>query len=142
MDVFAGPIGLDNRVLSVIPQAVLCLYFQAQTASLLANAKYSTSFPIDKCGGCRSVALPGGLELARQSTFPTLNHTMFEGDTFDTVETIRTDDAPAFVLTFQNIDNDSFAVDSQRYCVYAGQSFNDTLQMCVVQAGQEISVGR
>lgn len=98
---------------------------------------------MDGCGdGCTSVILPGGLELARQ-VFPSLNHSMFDGDLFDKAETIRIDNAPAFILTFQNSTwGGSLTVNPEVDCVFAGQQINDTLQMCVRQDGDGIAVGK
>jgi hypothetical protein len=138
--VFAGLIPLDNRVLEAVPTATLCLYVEGFTSSLLTNNKYATSFPMDDCGtGCRSLVLPGGIELARQVS-PWLNQSMFEGGVLDNAETIRINNAPGIVTTYRNISDITF--DPIVDCIYAGQSINDTLQMCIRQVNQSIAVGK
>lgn len=138
--VFAGLIPLDNRVLDIVPPAVLCLYIEGWTSSLLTNNKYATSFPMDGCGtGCRSLVLPGGIELARQ-VGPSLNLSMFEGGLLDSAETIRINNAPGIVTTYRNASDITF--DPVGDCLYAGQAINDTLQMCIRQVGQSIAVGK
>ena len=103
--VFAGLIPLDNLVLGAVPTATLCLYVEGFTSSLLTNNKYATSFPIDGCDtGCRSLVLPGGIELARLVS-PWLNQSMFEGGLLDNAETIRINNAPGIVTTYRNISD-------------------------------------
>lgn len=141
MDVYAGLTPLDNRVLSLAKAAELTLYFQTQTASLLDNGKYATSFPLGDCnGGCRSIFLPGGIEIARLALME-LNHTLFDGNQFDNAETISIFQAPGTLLTFQNLESD-FPFNRILDCVYAGQMINDTLQLCVRQVDDSIAVGK
>jgi hypothetical protein len=139
--VFAGLIPLDNLVLGAVPTATLCLYVEGFTSSLLTNNKYATSFPIDGCDtGCRSLVLPGGIELARLVS-PWLNQSMFEGGLLDNAETIRINNAPGIVTTYRNISDIAF--DPVVDCIYAGQSINDTLQMCIRQVdNHSIAVGK
>ncbi|PMD43061.1 hypothetical protein L207DRAFT_454895, partial [Hyaloscypha variabilis F] len=137
--VFAGLIPLDNRAFEVVPIATLCLYMQGWTSSLLTSNNFATSFPMDGCDtGCRSLFLPGGLDLVRQ-VGPWLNQSMFEGGLLDNAETIRINNAPGIVTTYRNISDITFdwVVD----CLYTGQSINDTLQMCIRQVDQSIAVG-
>jgi hypothetical protein len=136
---FASLIPLEDRVLDAVPTATLCLYVEGFTSSLLTNNKYATSFPMDGCDtGCRSLVLPGGIELARQ-VGPWLNQTMFEEGLLDNAETIRINHAPGIVTTYRNISDITF--DPVVDCIYPGQSINDTLQMCIRQVNQSIAVG-
>jgi hypothetical protein len=84
--------------------------------------------------------LPGGIEMARQ-VGPALNISMFDGGLLDNAETIRINNAPGIITTFQNVGS-IFAFDPVGDCLYTGQSINDTLQMCIRQVNQSIAVGR
>ncbi|KAH8666953.1 hypothetical protein BX600DRAFT_540210 [Xylariales sp. PMI_506] len=141
LDVFAGLIPLHNQVLNAVQTATLCLYFQSWTASLLENNKYANSIFLDGCGErCRSVFLPGGVEMVRQVS-SSLNISMFDGNLLSSAETISIEDAPGFILRFQNVEN-GYPFDSEVDCLYTGRSINDTFQICVDQVdNQSIAVG-
>jgi len=66
---------------------------------------------------------------------------MFEGGLLDNAETIRINNAPGIVTTYRNISDIAF--DPVVDCIYAGQSINDTLQMCIRQVdNHSIAVGK
>ena len=141
MDVYAGLTPLDNRVLGLVTPGELTLYFQSWIASLLTNSKYATSWDLDGCGdGCTSIFLPGGIEQVRRY-LPSLNHTVFDGNQFDTTETISIDQALGTILTYENLASD-FSFDRDLDCIYAGQMINDTLQLCIRQVDDSIAVGK
>jgi hypothetical protein len=132
---------LHNSILSYVPVATLCLYFQGQTSSLLANNKYATSFSLDDCeDGCTSFILPGGIETARRYK-PFLNETLLDGSIQDIdSDVMRIMEAPGFVLKFENVV-ESFSFNLSSDCVYAGQSFKDSLMVCARQVNESIAFG-
>jgi hypothetical protein len=108
--------------------------------SLLSNGQYSKSFPVDGCtDGCRSYIFPGGVDTARQ-VYPTLNYSLFAGNVFDNPDTIRINDAAAFITVYRDVEG-GFAPDLTTDCIYGGQAMNDSLQLCVRQDGDGIIAG-
>ena len=86
------------------------------------------------------MVLPGGVEIARHA-LPALNHSVFETSDFDNVDTVTIQNAPGWVLTYENLPS-HFNFNRAQDCVLAGQMINDTLQMCVQQVDQSIAVGK
>ncbi|KAL2272190.1 hypothetical protein FJTKL_07434 [Diaporthe vaccinii] len=141
--IFAGLVPIDLRTLITIPASDLSMYFAIWTASLLSNTRYAVDIPFDACGeNCRSLILPGGIEMARQFN-SSLNYTIFDNGLLDNAETVRIENAPGLILTFEALRSDFlFNPDSiSGDCVFGGQMINNTLQFCVKQANQSLAVG-
>lgn len=119
------------------------MYFAIWTASLLSNTRYAVDIPFDPCGDdCRSLILPGGIEIARQFN-SSLNYTIFDNGLLDDAETVRIENAPGLILTFDALRSDFlFSPDSlSGDCVFGGQMINNTLQFCVKQVNHSLAVG-
>lgn len=141
--IFAGLVPIDLRTLTTIPASDLSMYFAIWTASLLSNTRYAVDIPFDACGeNCRSLILPGGIEIARQFK-SSLNYTIFDGGLLDGAETVRIENAPGMILTFEALSSDFvFNPDSiSGDCVFGGEMINNTLQFCVKQAHNSMAVG-
>lgn len=141
--VFAGLVPIDLRTLITIPASDLSMYFAIWTASLLSNTRYAVDIPFEACGdNCRSLILPGGIEMARQFN-SSLNYTIFDDGLLNNSSTIRIENAPGLILTFEPLEDDFlFNPDtSSGNCVFSGEMINDTLQFCVKQANQSLAVG-
>lgn len=140
---FAGLVPIDLRTLITIPASDLSMYFAIWTASLLSNTRYAVDIPFDACqDNCRSLILPGGIEIARQFN-SSLNYTIFDDGLLNNSSTIRIENAPGLILTFDTLQDDFlFNPDtSSGDCVFAGESINDTLQFCVKQINHSLAVG-
>jgi hypothetical protein len=95
---------------------------------------------MDGCdNGCQAFLLPGGLELARQFA-PSLNYSIFYGGVLDSAESIRINNAPGIITTFQTPETEPI-FDPVVECVYGGKAINDSLQICVRQVNHSIAVG-
>lgn len=141
--IFAGLIPIDLRTLITIPASDLSMYFAIWTASLLSNTRYAVDIPFDACGeDCRSLILPGGIEMARQFN-ASLNYTIFNGGLLDDAKTVRIENAPGMILTFENLGKDFlFDPDSTSGdCVFGGEMINNTLQFCIKQLNDSLAVG-
>lgn len=141
--IFAGLVPIDLRTLITIPASDLSMYFAIWTASLLSNTRYAVDIPFDACGeNCRSLILPGGIEMARQFN-SSLNYTIFDSGLLNNSETVRIENAPGLILTFEALRSDFlFNPDSiSGDCVFGGQMINNTLQFCVKQAHHSLAVG-
>lgn len=119
------------------------MYFAIWTASLLSNTRYAVDIPFDACGeNCRSLILPGGIEIARQFN-SSLNYTIFDNGLLDNAETVRIENAPGLILTFEALRSD-FVFNPANIsgdCVFGGQMINNTLQFCVKQVNHSLAVG-
>ncbi|KAK3367777.1 hypothetical protein B0H63DRAFT_529483 [Podospora didyma] len=146
MLVYSGLITPDLRVLDVtiIPAADIAMFFLTWSASLLTNSRFAIDFPMDGCdsasGACRSVMLPGSLGLARQVK-PLLNTSVYFGDVFAKVDTIRIESAPGMIVKYEVPDFDLLDFNITTDCVYAGAEVNNGLQVCVKQDGPSMLVG-
>ncbi|KAI9150533.1 hypothetical protein HJFPF1_10305 [Paramyrothecium foliicola] len=142
MTVYAGLIPVDIRVIdSLIPPADLAMYHHMWTSSLLNNNRYAVQLSVPGCtDGCRSILLPGGLEMARQAHSSSyLNHTIFENGTFDGLDSIQILNSPGMLARFERLPG-SFNFDTES-CAFAGERINNTLVVCVRQIGASLAVG-
>lgn len=104
--IFAGLLPIDLRTLITIPASDLSMYFAIWTASLLSNTRYAVDIPFDACSEtCRSLILPGGFEMARQFN-SSLKYTIFDGGLLNDTETVRIENAPGMILTFETLRSD------------------------------------
>jgi hypothetical protein len=143
IQVFAGLVPIDLRTLITIPASDLSMYFAIWTASLLSNTRYAVDTPFDGCDeNCRSLILPGGIEIARQFN-TSLNYTIFDDGLLNNSTTIRIENAPGLILKFETLEDDFlFNPDSvSGDCVFSGEMINDTLQFCVKQVNDSLAVG-
>jgi hypothetical protein len=139
--VYAGLIGLDNRILNIIPTADLCQYFSTWSSSLQSNNRYATSTSIENCKkDCRALLWPGGMETIRQVS-PYLNNSIFYGGHFNNVDAVRVDHAPGIITTFRSL-NPNFTFDLDQDCIFGGQLNNDSLMICNKQVGHSMAVGK
>ena len=88
---------------------------------------------------CRAFLLPGGLELVRQFG-PFLNYSIFYGGVLDGAESVRIDNAPGMITTFQTPETE-LTFDPVVECIYGGKAINDSLQICMRQVDHSIAVG-
>ena len=88
---------------------------------------------------CRAFLLPGGLELVRQFG-PFLNYSIFYGGVLDGAESVRIDNAPGLITTFQTPETE-LTFDPVVECVYGGKAINDSLQICMRQVDHSVAVG-
>ncbi|KIM95435.1 hypothetical protein OIDMADRAFT_134537 [Oidiodendron maius Zn] len=140
VSVFAGLVPIDLRVLKIVPISDQCQFLQSWTASLLTNSKYAKDTIMNGCNdGCRAFLLPGGLELVRQFG-PFLNYSIFYGGVFDGAESVRIDNAPGMITTFQTPETE-LTFDPVAECIYGGKAINDSLQICMRQVDHSIAVG-
>lgn len=141
--VFAGLVPIDLRTLISIQASDLSMYFAIWTASLLSNTRYAVDIPFDACGeNCRSLILPGGIEMARQFN-SSLNYTIFSGGLLHDAETVRIENAPGLILTFDTLRSD-FLFNPDKVpgdCVFGGEMINNTLQLCIKQMDHSLAVG-
>lgn len=141
--IFAGLVPIDLRTLITIPASDLSMYFAIWTASLLSNTRYAVDIPFDACSEtCRSLILPGGIEMARQYN-SSLNYTIFDGGLLNDTETVRIENAPGMILTFEALGSDFlFNPDSiSGDCVFGGEMINTTIQLCIKQVEHSLAVG-
>lgn len=121
---------LNTALLPDIPISVLCIYFSAWTASILATSKFVTGIaPVTCDGTCRSVFLPGGIETARVLG-PDLNRTLLEGGLFDNADVFLIHDAPGYHLEFFPIPAD-YSFNKTNDCLLYGQSRGQGVYICV-----------
>jgi hypothetical protein len=140
MVIFAGLIPLDIRVMRVVTQADMAMFFEIMSSNLLSNSKYALEFPLDGCtGDCRSIIMPGGMEMARQVK-QHLNESVYSGGTFDNSETVRFGTVPGYILRFDKPDS-NLTFDLQTDCVYGGEQVNNGIQLCIKQHGPSVDVG-
>ena len=139
--VYSGLVPIDVRVTGAVPAKELTTYFTTWTASLLANGKFATRSTIAGCDDdeCLAFFLPGGLETTRQA-YSSLNYSIFAGGMLDAAKTIRIENAPGIVITFEDIRG--FEFDWQKECVYPLQPNNDSVQICSRQVDKSILVGK
>lgn len=119
------------------------MYFAIWTTSLLSNTRYAVGTSFDACDqNCRSLILPGGIEIARQFN-ASLNYTIFDGGLLDDATTVRIKNVPGMILTFETLRSDFlFNPDNiSDDCVFGGEMINDTLQFCVKQINYSLAVG-
>lgn len=141
MEVYAGLIPLDVKVMQFVSQADMSMFFELWSSNLLSNSRYALEFPLAGCDGdCRSIIMPGGLEAPRQVK-QYLNETLLSGGTFDNSETLRIGNATGFILKFEKPDA-NLTFDLVQDCIYGGAQENNGLQLCIKQHGQSIDVGR
>lgn len=141
--VFAGLVPIDLRTLITIPASDLSMYFAIWTASLLSNTRYAVDISFDACDkDCRSLILPGGIEIARQYN-TSLNYTIFDDGLLNDSTTIRIENAPGLILTFEPLESGFFfnPDSTSGDCIFSGESINDTLQFCVKQMNHSLAVG-
>jgi hypothetical protein len=138
--VFAGLMQLDKRVLDIIHPSRICMYFTTWTPTLLSIPKYAISMPTPNyTGSCTSKYLPGGLETARMVS-PFLNSTLLAGQVFENSDTIRINNAPGFLLEFDQLNAD-FDFDRGRECTVYSRKTSDSIQICVRSVNQSLAVG-
>lgn len=141
--IFAGLVPIDLRTLITIQASDLSMYFAIWTASLLSNTRYAVDIPFDACGeNCRSLILPGGIEIVRQFN-SSLNYTIFDGGLLDDAKTVRIENAPGMILTFEALGSDFLfnPENTSGDCIFGGEMINNTLQFCVKQAHHSLAVG-
>lgn len=138
--VYAGLTTIDMRIVDATSAADEAMYFATWSSSLLTNPRFARPFPLPGCDDhCRSVMIPGGLELIRQ-VGPWLNRSLLQGGVLDDAQAIRVDNAPGFLMTFERLGDD-FAFNRDTDCIYAGKHVNNGLLVCVKQLGDSIAAG-
>jgi hypothetical protein len=135
---------MDTRLLSIATADAsggdLWIYFESLTGNLLEHPKFAIPLPLDQCSGsCKSVLLPGGLELARQA-LPWLNSSVFQDGIFNNADAIGIKHSRGIITTFSSPDS-GFRSDSADECVYAGQTMGDLIQLCIAQQEYSIIAG-
>ncbi|KAK4195441.1 hypothetical protein QBC40DRAFT_185790 [Triangularia verruculosa] len=151
MDIYAGLIPPDLRVLNHVSAADIAMFHLTWASSLQTNSMFARDFYLDGCDpvkSCRAVIMPGGLTTARQAEVA-LNESVYFEDYFDHMDTIRVENATAFVLKYQTppeLEQEKegqgvvFDVLDSQECVYS-EVENNRLQVCVRQVGASILAG-
>lgn len=80
--------------------------------------------------------------MARQYN-SSLNYTIFDGGLLNDTETVRIENAPGMILTFEALGSDFlFNPDSiSGDCVFGGEMINTTIQLCIKQVEHSLAVG-
>ena len=71
---------------------------------------------------------------------PFLNYSIFYGGVLDGAESVRIDNAPGMITTFQTPETE-LTFDPVVECIYGGKAINDSLQICMRQVDHSIAVG-
>jgi hypothetical protein len=131
---------IDTRVLTIVPTYQMCLFFVGWTSSFLSVPRFATKLPIDNCTtNCTSAFLPGGMELTRKNA-SIVKETILQGSVFQRTESIRIENAPGYLLRFDQVGAD-FGFDLDKDCSQYGQSVNDSIQICIQDVDGSVAAG-
>lgn len=140
--VVAGLAPINITLLALhLPPAVAWIYFSTYSISILGNSNFVTGIePIDCIGiNCKSVFLPGSLQLARRldefSGTINLNATLF-----NSAPAVLIYNAPGYQLDFFPVD-EGFVFDKTTECNTYGQTRGQGLYLCIGSKNSTIVAG-
>lgn len=138
--VLAGLAPINIQLLKYLPIAWMCVYFSANTYSILGASNFVTGISPIQCSGsdCTSIFLPGGVELARLQD-GNLNSTLLNGTALNASPVILINNAPGFQLEFSTITDYKFAGSD---CATFGQQRGQGLHVCVGSNNATLYAGK
>ncbi len=119
---------------------MMCVYFSANTFSILGASSFVAGVPPVGCGGddCTSIFLPGGVELARLAD-GNLNATLLNGTGLNKAPAILINNAPGLQVEFTSLESAySFA---ETDCNTFGQPRGQGLHLCVGARNSSLKAG-
>ena len=140
VSVLAGLAPINIGLLGFVPVSIMCVYFSANTYSILGASNFVTGVAPVQCSGskCTSVFLPGGVALARLND-GNLNATLLNGTALNHAPVIMINNAPGFQVEFSMIDPD-FAFNASD-CATFGQHRGQGLYLCVGSKNSTLQAG-
>jgi len=147
MDVYAGLITPDLRVLGLMTSADLAMFCSQWTASLLSHPMNAVPWAMDGCSedqGCRAMIMPGAIALAR-AVRPMLNTSVYFDDLFAKDEILRLDNVTAMIARYDDATaTGELTFDVESECVYTGYqglAKANGFQICMKQEGLSMLAG-
>jgi hypothetical protein len=130
VSVLAGLAPINIPLLQFLPVSKMCVYFSANTYSILGASNFVTGVEPVRCSGsdCVSIFLPGGVEIARLSN-GNLNTTLLNGTGLNNAPAILINNAPGLQIEFAPVEDDFSFADAD--CATYGEQRGQGLHLCV-----------